>query len=541
MLICRMFAVLAFLAVPMLVAQENEPTACIGNDIVELRAASENEPQNIGLRMRIVRRLLKDFSNTDNRRKAKGIVDEVKSQLAEIKKLSPKFAYVYRVLARQHFSRGEYEKMLAVVDEYSQIAEPDYELRALRVRALLRLANAKDQPAPERKKEAAAYVCQWFDSEAAPVFDNTLAAITTWAVDPDFRKALLAKFQEQRKEDPRNINLAISYASMLYSLGRYESAWTLIHEAEKVGLCDDVTGGRHPLVTLLGWQCPEHEAPESFDGFNIDMMRKMVAKYPKNVSFTYRLAVRLKAKAYSLNTLIRGLTQRIDELQREISKQKGEGEGLTALRAKVAKFEKKKVELQNEVTKTYEEALPHALKAIEMNPTIDSCALLLGDIYSQLNQNEGAITHLRDAIQRIPFFVQLRDKLCEILVSQENWEEASVELIEAARLASCRAQDWKVDEAGSLLPVPVHRRERLMVEIVKNDEACSFYIGALEAACIKDSKNPNLRAFLSMAYFFAGDKEKSSRWMRAAEAVGLCGDSGLEHPLAGFIYSRESW
>ena len=44
-----------------------------------------------------------------------------------------------------------------------------------------------------------------------------------------------------------------------------------------------------------------------------------------------------------------------------------------------------------------------------------------------------------------------------------------------------------------------------------------------------------------MINYFIGSRKDASRWMRSAEAQGVYGDDGLEHPLAEIIYSRERW
>ena len=524
-------------------AQEEEsPTACVGNEMSDLRAALEKQPDNIGLRMRIVRRVLEDLPRTDNRRRSREMLQELQTQLDEIRKLDPEFTYVYRVLARQHERKKEYLKVLEVLDAYSKVTALDYDMRNMRVRALLRLGEDKKNPDPARIEEAAEYVATWFASGTAPVFAETLASTETWTIDKRFRRALMKRFRAMYTEDPKNINLVISYASALYVAGRYESAWTVMQKAEKIGLCDDVMGGRHPLIHFLEWRCPEDGDEESYSGLDLDELRRRSTADADNLSLSYRLAVRLKAKAYTGERIMSRMDDALEEARSDLADlDDPRGAEADALQTRIKRIEEQKATVAAEVKAAYEEALPLALAVRQANPQIDSVTLLLADINTKMGNNEEAVRFLKESIQRVPFFVPLRDKLASIFAEQKKWQEAANELVGVCRLVSCRAADWEDGEGGSPIPIPQAHREKLIADMAQNSEARAILIKTFEEAVKKDSRNPNLQSFLAMAHFFAGHKKEAARWMRRAEALGVCGPAGHEHELAIFIYSREDW
>ena len=206
--------------------------------------------------MRVVRKILEEIPKTDNRRRTTAMLDDLQTQLDEIKKLDPAFTYVYRVLARQHERKQEFQKVLDVLNDYERVSQLDYDLRNMRVRAMLRMSEDKDNPQPGKIDEAADYVAKWFSSGSAPLFAESLAASSTWMVDNNFRKAILKRYAALYQAQPKNINLVISYACALYVAGKNESTWKLMHEAEQIGLCDDVIGGRHPPHRFLGNEMP---------------------------------------------------------------------------------------------------------------------------------------------------------------------------------------------------------------------------------------------------------------------------------------------
>lgn len=516
-------------------ARAQEPTACIGNDIDELRTASAASPDNIGLRMRIVRRQLDAFLLTDNQRKAREMLEEIESQLTAIKKLGPEFTYVYRVLARQYYRRGdsdptEYLKVLETLDQHARISELDFEMRSLKVRSLFHLAWDKDKPDPARLEEAAAYVANWLDAPTAPVWSSTLAVLGAWLLEPGFRDEILRIFEERYAKTPDNINLALSLAGCYYALGRNESAWKTVHEAESLGLIDEVTGGRHPIVEMLRQKCAEFGGDVvTYDGFDLEHLRAKVQEQPENTSFAYRLAIRLRAKGFTGEAIL-------DRIEEKVKEKLAEDPQFD-----LAKLEDQKQKIRVGIEEAYREAIPMVTKTLELNPKLDAALLLLGDLYSKVGDHDAATKSLADGIARVPFFTELREKLAEVEAQRKNWSAVAVQMAEVCKLSPCAAGSWKTDVKGSILPVPVSAREKLMVEMIGMPDARAQLLDRLSAAAKEEPRNPNLRSYLAMIQYFAGNKAEATRWMLEAEALGLCGDVGLEHPLAVKIYSRQRW
>lgn len=513
-----------------LAAAQNLPTAYIGDDVEGLTEALGKDPKNVGLRMRVVRRLLRVVEESSNLTENKRLLKLVSEQIESIYGLEPDFIYIYRVMALQHYRRRQYQEFIDVVAKYEKVADLDFEMRSMYVKNLLRMATDPDNPQPERKKEAAKYVGDWFDSGAAPLFSDTLGTTAAWLIDDDFRDELLAIFSDRYEKDPRNLNLVVSYAACLYAMGRNERAWKLVHEAERAGLCDSVTGGRHTLVNMLGWQAPEFKTEQSYGGSDLDELKALMERFPKNAHFPHRLALISKRKAVASRRVSAALLDKAIEFETkktrpEVSKRLRERNAEGVARSK----------------EHYREALAFAQKTLELNPTIDSLPLLLADIHANLDQKDKAIGYLRQSVEAVPFLTALRVKLAELYIDQGQWNEASQQLATVFRLVGCRADDWDSEPKDSLLPKPVDTRELLVLRIAKDAQGRKALTNALEAAIRAHPRNPNLKANLAMLHYFAGNKQGAISSMLAAEKDGMCGSDGFEHSLATYIYDRERW
>ncbi|MCA9323088.1 MAG: tetratricopeptide repeat protein [Planctomycetes bacterium] len=526
------FQILALLVAALLSSmsfgQRQVSTAFVGPDLSGLRDASSQQPDNVGLHMRIVRRLLDDWRESNDPRGQRMLMDAVEKEFAELRRLQPDFTYPYRVIALQHYRRSEYDEFMAAVKEHQSVGPLDYDLRSYVVKVLLRQALDEENPAPEKKKEAAEYVGNWFDSGEAPAFGITLGACATWLVDPEFRDELMSIFRKRIENDPKNVNLAISYAACLWNLGRNESAWKVIHQAEKNGLADYQTGGRHPIVYLLQTKCPEERVATSYDGFEVEEFERLHAAHPHDAAIAYRLAKNYEVKGIAAREIYRLVERRIEALREKDP------------RADTATLEQQKTEWTARAKENFEKAVAPARRAIELNPTVETFSLLLGNVYARLERYDEAAKQLRDTIAKVPFFVQLRLRLAQILRDGGHLEESANELAVVCASLSSYPGTW-VEKAGSLLEVPVEAHEKLLYDLIEDSKGRDFVIKAFEEAARNEPKNPNLKTHLAMIYYFVGNGPKAAEWMRAAEAEGICGEAGNEHPMATKIFGRKVW
>ena len=346
---------------------DESPTAYIGDDLEGLTAASLAEPRNIGLRMRVIKRMLAEAKESTEVRKSRLLMDKVQEQLQSVLDLKPEFIYVYRVLAEQYYRTRKHEKFLEIAKQYENVRDFDYDMRSYYVKTLLRLASSGEDPQPERKKEAARYVGDWFDSGLSPVFGTTVGACAAWLIDPVFRDELIGIFERRYQEDPKNLNLVISYAACLSILGRNESAWKLVHEAERVGLCDTVTGGRHPVAYLLDMQCPEIPNAETYKGFQIDELEALSTKFKGNASFSYRSALVMKKKAFAAEKIAALSRRQIRDIETGKTPDPD---------AKIKDWRKRLVDWEKKAKDHYVRGLPHAVAAKKLNPSIEAVSLL---------------------------------------------------------------------------------------------------------------------------------------------------------------------
>jgi tetratricopeptide (TPR) repeat protein len=519
---------------------QGSPTAYIGNDIPGLREALKKEPSNLGLRMRIIRRLLDRVRESDRVQESKNIFRQLEEEMAELIEQKPAFPYPYRVLARLYYRRGDYEKILSLYRDYQDLAPLDQEMRSLYTKSLLRLATDEEKPQPERLKEAADFVGNWFDSGDAPSFGKTLGVCSAWLREEGFRDELVASFERRYAANPKNLNLVISYASILSALGRNESAWKIVQDAEKVGLCDSVTGARHPVAYLLEMNCPEvgHKierdgkvVSESYDGMLIEEFEARMKDFPENVALPLRAALVYKRRADSASQLEVLFENRAKTLAKEDK---------PASRDDAAKFEKKAGEFGAEAEKNFRLALPLAQRAYELNPQIESTALLLGDIHFKLKQYDEAERFFRRGLEMVPLFADLREGLARVYIEKKDWKRASVELAEICKVLPCDAANWNETE-DELLPEPKASHERLVVDLARNAQARGELVRALEASVAASPGNPNVATYLAMVHYFAGNRSEAVRWSLAAEKSGICGEKGFQFYLSTFILERERW
>ena len=508
---------------------QEEATACFGFDLQELKEAVRREPKNLGLRMRLAQGLLASVRTADVRA-TRGLLEQVESEMRTLLELKPGFVYPYRVLAKIHYQRREFGKTIELIDSFAEVGRPDYELRTLYFKSLLHNAGEEKGAAQKATREkAASYVGSWFDSGEAPPFGTTLGAMNVWLLDSEFRESLLVDFKNRYESNPRNLNLLISYASALSVLGRNESAWRIVHEAEKVGLCDAATGGRHPIATLLGWACPEEVRPGSYEGLDLDELRQRAKEDPEDASLRFRVAILLKNRAQLLSVR----AQRADRL---IARERKKNP-----RADVSKYLSDKSRYESEANALFEEAIPHAKKVRSLNPSIESVPLLLGDIAYKLGRLDEAAQYLSEGAALVPFFPDLRDVLALVYKEKKDYRNAAKQLVEVCKSVGCRADEWDQEAPDSILPVPRVPREQMLVELIETPGARDVVISEFNSAAKADPKNPNLQTFLAMLNYFAGNKREAIRWMREAERNGMAGTEGSEHFLATLIAIRDRW
>ncbi|MEE9391073.1 MAG: tetratricopeptide repeat protein [Planctomycetota bacterium] len=531
--LCLVGFALALGLMPASLLAQSSSTLLIGDDLADLRGMAQKNPANIGMRMRLVQRMLSLVTSADNVRARSKLLEEVEKELEEIRKLDPKFPYPYRSLARLYYRRGKNEELIKLLDAYSEIGASDQEMKSLYVRNLLRMATRPENPQPRRKKEAAAYVGDWLDSGEAPSFGQTLGACAVWLIDREFREELLATFSDRYEKDHSNLNLVISYAACLQALGRNESAWKLVKDAEQYGLSDTITGSRHPVAHLLQMQCPEVNEEGSYWDMDVPKIDELMKAHPKNASFPLRAAIIHKRRGDTASRL-KLLCQQKIEFENEKAGGKAPAEAVKGLSQRCIDFEAK-------ARNHYKDAIPYALRARELNPKLEATLLVLGDAQYKIGKLEEAVRYFNEGLVLVPFYLDLREGLAQVYVDQKNWSAAAEQLAVVCKSTAVDADGWDDLSEDSLIPVPRIPREKLMVSMAENPEARKAMIAVFEKAAAASPKNPNLPGFLAMIHFFGKDKSSAQRWMMQAERVGLCGEEGSEHPLASYIDSRERW
>ena len=182
----------------------------------------------------------------------------------------------------------------------------------------------------------------------------------------------------------------------------------------------------------------------------------------------------------------------------------------------------------------YEEALEHALKAIELDPMAHIIQINAANILIELGRYEEAKAHLQRAIELEPDFEGTYAELAKVDMILWNWRGAEERLDEALRrnpnnasalaqkalllLMFDRSEDAEplIERARNQGAGNVDVREmvaRFLRYSGRSDEAIALYEEATERA----SSNPTWPLLLALAHAELGQLAEAQRWIRHVE------------------------
>ena len=118
----------------------------------------------------------------------------------------------------------------------------DIDVATLVVKAMIRVG---------READAAASLLDWFRTGNMPPSGATQGILSAVMLNQKVKQSLDAGFPKLVEANPKQVFVRLAFAAFLSEAGKGDDAWREFHEAEKGGLCDATSGGRHPLAQML--------------------------------------------------------------------------------------------------------------------------------------------------------------------------------------------------------------------------------------------------------------------------------------------------
>ena len=253
-----------------------------GNDIQGLRAAAERSPENLGLRLRLTQALLRRDREAAHPDTARARVAEARSQFETILTKDPMSPLPLRVKTLDASRRRNVEQVIALGGKFLDVIPWESDVTRAVIRAQFRSGQ---------KEEAAKTFVEWLGSGVVPPFGVIQGQLATLALSTEFRDTFLKTLDAAIAKQPQNPNLHLYRSIFFLEVGRTESAWSSLHEAEESGLGDLRSGSRHPFAALLEAKAPEFEpGPGALDGTDPEAFGDLRKQHPSHLGLSMRHA-----------------------------------------------------------------------------------------------------------------------------------------------------------------------------------------------------------------------------------------------------------
>ena len=446
------------------------PGSTSKTDAASLRTASRAQPDNVGLRLRYTQALLRDSRGETHPDKTAAVAAEIQTEWKACVAANPAAVIPLRAMARDAYYARDFDSAIAM-GRQALLADPtDAEMATIVVKALVRT---------RKESEAIDVLIDNFRRQGMPAFAQSQGLISALVTNTKLRELLDAGLSKLVEERPKATLIRLAYAGFLSEVGRYQDAWREFHRAERDGLCDTGSGGRHPFGAVLRDKAPEPEFPGAFAGVDLAGLEKEAADHPDHCGIAVRLARRYELPVTE-KLEAAALTVVLDDTQRRAIEKAVAGYGV---------------------------ALTH-------NPECWPALFRTGELLLILDKPAEAATFLDKAANAFPVYVPA-------------WLDLAV--------AWARAGDPK--RAGEALAAFGARTDVLkgttqFLEASRFSAPDSFKAVAdvLADAAARVPNNALLPAHLALVRFRAGDIEGARSAALLAEKNGLVGRNALPHP-----------
>jgi len=277
------------------VPAQDVPEPVWSTKIADLRKAVEADPDNIGLRLRLARMLLKPDLESAHPDKARARLEEARKNFAIVLEKKPDSREALRARVVDTYANGDYESTLDAGRKYLDVVKVDADVTLYIIRSLLYL---------KRDQDACEEFVKWVRAGSIRSFGEAQGMIVLLLADRKRAGMLQSAFEKALKEDPDNINLLLYGAVFMAQVGRNMQAWTWLHEAEKRGLCGLATGHRHAFVRdLLERTLEPDEGAWSYPSTQVEELARCCKEVPDHAGLAMRVARVLDTSGRSAEAL----------------------------------------------------------------------------------------------------------------------------------------------------------------------------------------------------------------------------------------------
>ncbi len=465
----RTILVLLLLAAKLVIGQEI-PGSTAKADVNSLQAAVRAHPDNVGLKLRLTQAILLASKEESHPDKKAAAIAEVQALWKACLASNPAAFIPLRALARDAYYARD---MSAAIDfgRRALASDPtDSEMATVVVKALVR---------SQREAEAIDLLMDNFRQQGMPAFAQSQGLISALVTNSKIRDLLEKGLVALVAERPNATLIRLAYAGYLSEVGRFQDAWAEFHRAEKEGLCDTGSGGRHPFGSLLADKLSEPSFPGAFAGVDLQGLEKQVEAHPNHAGVVVRLARRYELPA----------TEKLDPM------------------AAVVAIDESARRVIEQALATYGQALKH-------NAECWPAQFRSGELLLLLDRPKEAAPLFERAARSFPVFLPA-------------WLE----------LAIAKARSGDMPGAGAALAEFALRNDSIkgttqFLETGGPKSAADFkaIAKALTEAAASRPSSLTLPAHLSIVQLRAGDIADAKASALLAERNGLIGRNALPHP-----------
>jgi tetratricopeptide (TPR) repeat protein len=455
-------SLIASFALACTVAAQDIPGSYARNDSKGIRAALANNPDSLGLKLRLAQAL------TQEAQKDSTIpIEEIETTIRKVLESDPEALVPLRWLVRDSFVSKKWADAIDFGQRTLKLDPTDIDVAMFVVKAMIRTG---------READAAATMLDWFRTGNMPASGATRGILAAVMLNPKVKAALEAGFPKLVDENPKHVFVRLAFAAFLFELERGEQAWKEFHEAEKGGLCDATSGGRHPLALELSKKWDEPPFPGAFSGNDLEEMVKKSGENPDHVGLQIRIARRTELP----------------------------------VTGRPRKDPDEKVATTPEDLGRLEQAVGLYLKAYEENPSCWPPLYRAGELEIERGQYAKAAEAL----------AKLGTKFPEILPTFLALAEARFRAGDAAGAGQDYLKYARAIEAG--------KKTRAFFEALAkgNPKLLAPFAEALEKDSKANPRNAKLRSHLATLRLIQGDRTGAQAAALEAEKIGLAGLRG---------------
>jgi tetratricopeptide (TPR) repeat protein len=444
------------------VAAQEIPGSYARPDSKGIRAALAKSPDNIGLQLRLAMALTHEGQKDVSIK-----IEEIESTIKKVLASDPEALVPLRWIVKDAYYSRKYDEAIQHGQKILKLDPTDLDVATLVVKAMIRVG---------READAAASMLEWFRTGNMPPAGATQGILSAVMLNQKVKQSLDSGFPKLVESNPKQVFARLAFAAFLAEAGKGDDAWREFHEAEKGGLCDAMSGGRHPLALMLEKKFGEEPAfPGAVKGNDMADLVKSSEEHPDHVGLKIRVARKTELPV--------------------TGRPRKDGE--------------EKVTTKEDLG-TLEQAVGMYLKAYETNPECWPPLYRAGELEIERGQFARAAEVLEKAAAKFPEILPTFLALAEARFRAGDGPGAAQDYLKYAREIE-----------------PGKKTRAFFEDLAKgNPKVLAPFGEALAKDCVAHPKNYRIRSHLAMLRLIQGDRAGAQQAALESERLGLAGIRG---------------